>query len=482
MTASAAHGQLDVAPAARHAGPRSVTRPSIVLAALCAVFWGLRIYYWSHNVEAPFSDMADYVDVADNIIRSFTFGLPNYPTYLTPVTPSLIAISKLISPAHFHSVFQFATQLMVFVGMLALAHEIRLLTGHTFLALALVGIVAMCRPSIFWSFKVATEPVCEGLLYISSALILATLRTQRLALSLVAGACCLLLGLNRPNYLPGISLVLVALLVRPRAVGLPDADRNGRPRRRRLFGLAFGVRRLALPAVFLCGVIAMWSPWILRNYVNYGVFLPVASSGHLALVWEQGAAPIRTGRYDRLKLADGSEFSNFGIINVIETWKKLPTSVERSRFLQMLASAWFAENWRDIPRAMVWRLRQILSNRSADGLTKLSREQLFPPRGAGAQSPYLDVAWINVLLLDKTPTVCLLSLVGLLFLLVRFPATGLAFTGLLVVPWFGAAAFIANSRYVESLVAFDIWLALFAVSSFVGDRLGKPIRPMVLTG
>jgi hypothetical protein len=40
-----------------------------------------------------------------------------------------------------------------------------------------------------------------------------------------------------------------------------------------------------------------------------------------------------------------------------------------------------------------------------------------------------------------------------------------------------AAAVIANSRYVESLVAFDIWLAFFGISSFVSAMLGKPIGP-----
>lgn len=465
MTASAVHGHLDVG------------RPSVVFAVFCALFWGLRLYYWSHNVEAPFSDMADYVEAADNIRRSFTFGLPQHPTFLTPVTPSLIAITKLVSAAHFHAVFQFVTQLLVFVGVLALAREIRLLTGHAFLAFTLCGIVAMCRPSIFWSFKVATEPVCEGLLYLTSALVLATLRTQRCSLSFAAGACCLLLGLNRPNYLPGISLVFVAILVRTGAGRLPRPDRADSGRGQRLFGPTSRVRRVALPAMFLCGVLALWWPWIARNYVNYGVFLPTASSGYLALVSEQGAGPLRAGRYRSLTLADGSEFSNFGIMNVIQAWKSLPTPAERLRFLRMLASAWLAENWTDIPRAMVWRLRHMLSSRSADGLTKLSREELFQSRRTGVQSPVLDAAWINVLLLDKTPTVVLLSLVGLTYLLVRFPCVGLAFTGLLFVPWLGAAAVIALSRSVESLVAFDTWLAFFAVACFVADMLGKPIGP-----
>lgn len=459
---------------------RSVKLTSIVFVALCAAFWVLRIFYWKTNAETPFSDMADYVAVADNIIGSFTFGHPLDPTFETPVTPSLIAISKLISAVDFHSVFQFLTQLLAFIGALALAREIRLLTGQTFLALALLGIVAICRPSIFWSLKISTEPVCEALLYVASAITLATLRTQRLSLSLTAGMCCLLLGLNRPNYLPGIALVFVAIFLRARAVQSPDTDQSKSWRSRRIFGLTLGARQMALPAVFLCGFLGLWSPWIARNFIYHGVFLPTSSSGYLALVWDQGGAPIRIGRYKSLKLADGSEFSNFGTANLFEAWKKLPTPVERTRFTQMLSSAWLAANWPDLPRLTLWRLRHMIMNRGADGLTKLSREELFLSSGPGVQFPYLDAGWINVLLLDKTPTVCLLSLVGLIFLLIRFPCAGLALTGLLFVPWIAAAAVIANARSVESLIAFHIWLAFFGISSFVGDMLGRSIGPAKL--
>jgi hypothetical protein len=436
---------------------RSAVKDTVILVALCAAFWILRISYWKTNTEAPFSDMADYVEVADNIVSSFTFGVARAPTYFTPVTPSLIAIAKLISPGHFQAVFQCLTQLLAFVGMLALAREIRLLTGQRFLALALVGIVAFCRPSIFWSLKIATEPLGEALLYLASALILATLRTQRFSLSLASGMCSLLLGLNRPNYLPGILLVLAALAVCTRTTQL-------RP-----------LRSLALPAVFLCGFFGLWLPWVARNYLNYGDLVPTSSSGYLAMLWEEGGAPLRPGRYESLTLADRSKFSEFGLNNVLEAWRKRPTPAERTRFIKMLSSAWLAENWTDLPRVMAWRLRQIVSNRSADGLTKLSREELFLSPQTGVRFPYWDAAWINVILLDKTPTMCLLSLVGLGYLLVRFRYAAIALTGLLVVPWIAAAGVIANSRYVESLVAFDIWFAFFGISCFVSDRLGRPI-------
>jgi hypothetical protein len=453
---------------------RRVTMPRILFVLLCAVFWALRIYYWKTNTEAPFSDMADYVEVADNIVGSFTFGLARAPTYLTPVTPSLIAFSKLISPAHVQSVFQFFTQLLAFIGVLALAREIRFLTRQTFLSLALLGIVAICRPSIFWSLKISTEPVCEAFLYLSAALTLATLRTERFSVALVAGMSCLLLGLNRPNYMPGIALVFGAIILRARRIGLwGGLWREAKGSKTS----PAGMRQFAVPLGFVCGFLGLWSPWVARNYFRYGEFMPMSSSGYLGMVWEEGGAPLRAGRYQSLKLADGSEFSNFGLNHVLEQWQKQPTPAERTRFTQMLSSAWLAANWRDIPSVMLWRLRQILTNRSADGLTRLSREELFPSSSTPGHLAYWDTGWLNVFLLDKTPSVCLLSVFGIIFLLVRFPYVGLSFTGLLVIPWFGAAAVIANSRYVESQIALDLWLAFFGVCCFIGDRLGKRIGP-----
>jgi hypothetical protein len=43
--------------------------------------------------------------------------------------------------------------------------------------------------------------------------------------------------------------------------------------------------------------------------------------------------------------------------------------------------------------------------------------------------------------------------------------------------WGHPGAVTANSRHVESLVAFDIWLAFVGISCFVGNMLGKPIGP-----
>jgi hypothetical protein len=420
--------------------------------------------------------MADYIETADNIIRSLTFGHPRNPTTLTPITPTMIAIAKLISPTQFHSVFQFLTQALVFLGMLALAREIRFLTGSAFLALGFCAIVTICRPSIFWSLKISTESVGEALLYISSALVLATLRTRRAYLAFASGLSCFLLGLNRPNYFPGVALVFAAIVIcslptKP-SVAEPSAAQRGPRILARLGG-----RRILLPGLFLCAFLGLWSIWITRNYRSQGVFLPTSASGYLTMVWDYGGAPIRPGRYQSLKLADGSEFSEFGIGHIIEAWEKLPDPTQRTRFLQMLASAWFAANWMDLPRATFLRLQYMALNRGASGLTTLSREKLYQSQDTDRRFPYVDPEWINFFLLDKTPAVCLLSVVGLALLLIRYPCPGLALAGLVLVPWFAVAIIVASSRAVETLIAFDLWLAFFGIYFCVSHLLRKRVRP-----
>ena len=151
---------------------------------LCsALFWYLRFAYWRGTYEPPFSDIAGYVTTADNIVRDFFFGFDdNHQTYFTPVTPALIAVAKLIAPVRFELAFRVLIQVITFAAALGVVREIALLTGKRWLAASFLFIVAICRPSIFWSLKLSTEPVCEALLYATAATALAALRTRQLAL------------------------------------------------------------------------------------------------------------------------------------------------------------------------------------------------------------------------------------------------------------------------------------------------------------
>ena len=109
----------------------------------------------------------------------------------------------------------------------------------------------------------------------------------------------------------------------------------------------------------------------------------------------------------------------------------------------------------------MWRLKNIITNRGASGLTVLPREHLFFTATPGYNNPFTPVAWKDLFLLDKEPLICFAGLVGAVLFLRIFPGPGTLLILVGVVPWFAAAAVIGYERTVESLVALTVWCSLF---------------------
>jgi len=462
---------------------RALRIPLGIVIVSALLFWALRILYWTQNSEPPFSDIWGYVVTGDNIARHFFFGTdPTHPTYYTPITPSLIAIAKLIGGERFEWAFRFIVQAITFSGAVALMREITLVTGKRWLGAAFLFILAMSRPSIFWSLKLATEPVCEAFLYATAAAALAALRTRALSWAAICGVLALCLGLNRPNFIPGALFIPLALLVgggllhlaQTRNARTPGNESRDRWRPFSAF-LKPDARSLLLIGVFCLGFFGTWSIWIGRNLLNYGVFVPTSSSGAQSVTWEFSGRPIKVGRYESLTLADGSEYAQFE--DVTHLAGRFPLDFEGAQKLNMIARAWYAANYRDLPRLFIWRLKNLVGTRGVSGLSQLSREAIFVAPTPGYNNPYPPTSWINLLLLDKTPTVCLIALVGVGFFVWMNVGAGLIMAGLALMPWLAAAAVIGYERMVESLIPITIWLALFGISQTVTMLNGKEIAP-----
>src|SRR5689334_11149413 len=129
-------------------------RPVFVLSMYAVFFWGLRTYYWATTYEAPFSDIGDYVYVGQNIAQHFFFGISSQlVAYWTPVTPSFIALAIFIGGEHFEMVFRVLIQAIAFAGSILLANEIVRMTGRGWLGAVWLLLLALSKPSIFWSLK-----------------------------------------------------------------------------------------------------------------------------------------------------------------------------------------------------------------------------------------------------------------------------------------------------------------------------------------
>lgn len=477
------------APRSFDRSPRKFDTPLAAVVCLYAlVFWGVRWRYWSLTSEAPFSDIYNYFAIGQQIAERFFFGYSDhYYSFWTPVTPTFIAIALLLGGDHHESVFRILVQSITFLGSLALAYELAKLTGRRWLGFALLFIVATCRPSIFWSLKLGTEAVSEALLLSSIALVLRTARTGSAATAAFAGVVCLLLALNRPQFFPSIFLVAGFFALGAVRLGRkPDESPSGDDSTPRRWGMkvpswfgpdALGHRRRFLPAAcFVLAIMIAWSPWIIRNYLHYGAFVPVGTSGFDAFIWEYGGAPIKPGRYQELAIGDGKVLREFGLENIQEGLRKLPNDLEHWKTVRVIAIAWLRANWVDLPRLMVWRLKGYITHNGADGLTKVSREDLFLRGPSSYKNPAGEVSLLNALLLDKTPWSVFLALGGTVLLMMRSWVPGGVIVSLWLVPWFVLSLLISYERTVESLISFTLWLALYLIVETTLLLSGHPGR------
>lgn len=430
----------------------------IAIAVFGIAFWALRLEYWTLVHEQPISDIQGYVQIGQNIAAQFFFGINEaYFSYLTPVTPSIIALAIWLGGEQYEATFRLLVQTSTFAASVFLAAQLAKLTGRQWLAALLVLVVALCRASIFWSLKLGTEAVSEMLVLWSLGVSLHTIRTQSLVTAALAGMLCLLLALNRPQFFPSLLIVAAALaLAGFRWQKGRDADAGSVKSKR---ASILDRRRLAQSAVFVLAAVTVWSPWVVRNYVHYGVFIPTATSGVEAFVWEYGGGPITPGRYNELPLADGTVVRDFGLDNLRTLVRDSPNDYERSKKFRELAVAWLKANWMDVPALMEYRLERFVTHNGASGLTTVPREELFATSSR--------VAWLDRILIDKTPAICLLAIGGLALLMKRNFLAGTVVAGLCLLPWFVLSVLIGYERTVKSLISFTCWLAVYFAGEIV---------------
>jgi len=470
--------------------PRAPRRDRLWIVAIvffAVMFWNLRVYYWTTTVELPFSDMSDYVVVAQQIRSALFFGANEALfAYYNPVTPSLLAISMLLGGESYLWVFRVLIQLITFSATLLLAYELALLTGRRWLGIAFLGIVAFCRPSIFWSLKAATEGPTEAFLLLAMGLSLRAFRTRSLWTALGCGLACILLALNRSQFLPsvlvvGLAFLLVALFERREAD--PGVESRGRARWSTVLPrvtMRLDKRRLAQAACFALGLAVIWAPWIARNYSHYHAFIPTGTSGMDTIIFDLAGAPIRAGRYTALRIDENITVTEFDFRKVREVLGP-GNDYEIAQRERKFFLAWLDQNWRDFPRLVVFRLKHLIAEYGAFGLTQVSRDVLFPADVARWNTPYTRKSWTDLVLLDKAPWVILLGFAGMGLVAIRHGMAGLTLGILSGLSWLAVALATGFERTVEPLTSAMLWFATYFLSeAFISlsrrDTVNMPMR------
>ncbi len=408
--------------------------------SLAVVFFGVRAWYWSLTEEEPFSDMLDYLTIGHRVADSWTFDQsPFWQSYKPPTLPILIAGvvtlfgKSLVAWRIFAAVF-------VFVGATCAAVMITRATKRSWHGYALLLIVAISRPSIFWSYKVATESIAEGFGYFCIAATLWVFRRPSAIKLAVLGALFAAAMLNRPQT--AIVLPLIAggvFLMRPRGSKLTFARR--------------WLRSAGLSAAFCLGALLLWSPWLVRSYKLYGHVLPLTSQGPYSFLWllDDVTAEI-----------DGVRVTKSRIALQEEAPQHFANDYEAQAHASRFVKSWLAENGDRYPRLILSRLWSTLSDRRIY-LTRVSREDLLPHP-------------VNDLLLDKSVLSMLVGVLGLIVLALRSRSAwviGVVTMG----PWVFGHFFLDYPRIIEPgipMVLFGVAVILGVLAKFAWRRWGLP--------
>ena len=383
----------------------------VAYAVMGALFWSLRLAYWSTTEEEPFSDMADLIAIASAFLKDGSLGMGEFwRAYKVPVVPIMMAMVFAIAGEANLDAWRVAQTLFVFLAATWLAREIYLRSASHMLALGLLCCVALARSSIFWSLKPATESVAEGFVYLIPACALWHGRRLDGISAFTLGSVMVAAMLARPNFL--ILLFILGLWV----FWLHGANRNT------------DSKTGAVIAAFLLGVCLAWSPWIVRNYALYGIFVPISTQGPYTFLWELGQITAT--------LPDGTKVETTVQKLQDDAGRDFKNDHQAARYAEGLARSWLRENWKLYVRLVASRAWQQLAD-TTEYLTKVPRDRLFT---SGFEP-----------LLDKWPPVLILGLLGL----VAFSVGRLWALPIALVPWclwpFGAL-FIGYSRMFEPLV------------------------------
>jgi hypothetical protein len=284
---------------------------------------------------------------------------------------------------------------------------------------ALLIIVALSKPSIFWSLKLAREGFQEALTYWTVAAALAAFRKDRPMVYLVLGLVVAVNFLNRPNALP-IVPVIALLLVGIHIWNRRSADDDPHTRR---FSLGHKL------GAFLLGILALWGPWIARSIAIYGEPVLLSTQGPYAVLWELGEI--------RVRLRDGREIVTH--VNRLQAEAgQFPNDLAASKYANEIAQAWISEHRSELPSLMFARIGGSIGNRDVH-LTKVPRDVIFGP------------PW-DSFLLDKGRATTYAGALGLLVLPGLYGWRLLILPAAALIPWLTAAALIGYARWLEPAI------------------------------
>jgi 4-amino-4-deoxy-L-arabinose transferase-like glycosyltransferase len=310
---------------------------AIVLAGIgFAVRLGLAIYFGLNEAPVPGSDQHEHDIYSWNLAQGRGFRGPSAdvadPDHLTAwrVPGSSFVWAGLYNVfGHRYDVIRIAN---CFAGALAvwLTYEIGRQCFNPFVGLVAAAIYAVFPTALIFAIDLLSEPL--GTLWFLASIWMCLLWAERPTWprAVVAG---LLLGftiLTRPST--GLMLPMVTVWA--------------------LWQMLGQWRTMAQACVIPLMTVLVFVPWIIRNYIVFDAFVPIATSGGAGLLQGNNDVVVTDPRYF------GYSYWDTSIPEYREALQTAGNEVERDRRARSLAIQWLRDNpdkWWFLIRAKFWR-------------------------------------------------------------------------------------------------------------------------------
>lgn len=399
--------------------PMKDAAAAALFASALLLFVAVRLVYWSNVSEEPFSDMADYIHwgrswAAGNWMMEGQFW---GGAYKPPGVPLLYAAVFALTGGHDVDHLRW-TQLAISVAGLAfLAWQLVRASGTMVAGLLLILVVTFTKSSVFWSFKVGTEVLSEGLLYLSLGAALWVYRdSARPSKYFLLALVTVFATFVRPNSLPLVGVLVLFPLARQF-----QANRK---------------KAVLCLVAYAVSVACIWAPWVVRNYAHCGQFVPLSTQGPYTFLWELGNVNLPGPDGERMVVH----------VNQLQAdaQHRFANDCEASQYAMGLVKAWLKENITTYPDFIKSRLLRYTTDRQID-LTRISRSQLHPA--------------LDSLLVDKSQAQIAIAMVAALGLSLFYTWARIILAAVAATLVF-SALFLGDARMFEPFIPLFMFMTL----------------------
>lgn len=438
---------------------RSLANAVFMFLVALAVLSLPRGLYSAANTELLISDMNNYVQIAQNILDRFYFGISEALIAYKPPGSSVIIAGAM---AWDETAFEFTYLVIVLLieaAAVALVCHWLWRSYSVVYAIVFLLIVALMRSSIFWSIKVSTEGLTEALLLLGAGGMLCVVggsgKTGTILPAIVAGVAVGWGIMVRPPF--AVSGFCLAIAIPITAYGLAMLRRITKQE----------ARRIATGCVFFfLSMTLIWSPWIIRNAIGYGHFQPLSNHGVISALWEYAGIPVDRSKREgyMLELPDGTLIEPR--INAIRQSRALfEDDFAFAAAYRPIVTQWYIDNASELPGVFERRFLNVVDSAPEDrasGLTTLPRERFDWPAG---------FQWFDAVLIEWGVVTWGLFGLSILFLIVARPLEAVLLGSMVVVPFAVFIVIYAIPRFIEPYMPL-VYLTIVTAVAEAGRRLG----------